>query len=198
MSKFTKTFKTGDRLTAADLNDIANAAFRSPQLPGTFQNGKLLLQAVGNAAVAVPTEIVWGKLILSVNADSIVEDAIEAEELVDGVFSPLLDDDDDQILLGAINPNLYSNIAIYDDPDASFLPIKVRVWGVATTYDFGTEEEPDIKDCMVIMNPPIELAMYEGFAKSPDNNRGQVPLHFDGDVNTVVDGGPCGEEAEPS
>ena len=50
MSKFSKIFKVGDRLRADDLNEIAAAAFRSQQLPGTFQNGKVLLQAVGGAA----------------------------------------------------------------------------------------------------------------------------------------------------
>lgn len=129
--------------------------------------------------------IVYGRLIKEVPANGTIEEAIELETFGTW-FGDALDADDEQIIVHAGNPSLYS---VYRGSSG----VKVRVWGVMRDAEVSIGGTPTVAQCFIIHGEfKDQLAAAEGHVTSPDNDKGQALIHHDGSNATVADGGPCG------
>ena len=154
---------------------------------GTGEKWALVLLGGGGSG----STIVWGQLINTVPANSILEEECVERESKPGDggewFAFMLDDDDEKIKVWAGNPSLNSGIrGSVDHP--------LRVFGEIFSVEREVEEETVTKQVLLIMGYIDPLVGAVNFVLNPDNNKGQALIHHDGVAATVADGGPCGGE----
>lgn len=158
---------------------------------GTGEKWALVLLGGGGSG----STIVWGQLIKTVPANSLLEDECIERETPDGDGFVFMYGDEEptplKVKVWAFNPSLNSGIrGSVDQP--------LRVFG--EMYTVEREEEIEEETVTVthavfrIMGHQDPLVGAVGFVREPDNNKGQALIHYDESAATVADGGPCGGE----
>jgi hypothetical protein len=151
--------------------------------------------------------IYCAKLILDVPERTVIEDACIIEVWTGSWYDDLLEDDDETPVKWAVinRTNFPFQAGLLSGPLMPGPPV-VYVWGRKRMKDdfvlvdeLGEpilDDEDEIqyvtKPCLEVFSPNLDMTILSGYAYTPDNGVGQVPVSKHGSNTTVADGGPCG------
>lgn len=174
-----------------ETDHLASAASGTPITWKKTGTGKKWAQINLGAGGGGGSTIVWGQLINTVPANSILEEECVERESKPGDggewFGFMLDEASAKIKVWAANPSLNSGIR-------GSVGQPLRVFGEMFNVQRTEGEETVTKPVLLIMGYIDPLVGAVNFVLSPDNNKGQALIHYDGSAATVADGGPCGGE----